>query len=1369
MLYALISIGGVALCVGCFFLYRWLRSRRGERDSGPDLDVFRNVWTSPTSPPAKPSTPGDEDDTAGDTKDRLLGRQRQKYEARLADATDELTSHQRALQKNEWVKESAREQLSKVGKKLLREVRAELRRRAAKDRQALISALLLRPLYRLLKRLPVGWRFVVLSPVVWFAYVIYRDWYDGAWIGLLVLVVFVFAMVVPILFAIERRQLLSPVLKAIKDDASNFEHLRFYYLVPYEPPPGEGDSLKVPILRLDTEGAWDDETWTMGRTKWAKHQLGDGGGMFSIVHDSESILTYRISEHGHIEPTYTGTSFAKKHHKLIRSALERQTSELLDIRKLIHQYATLQEDTDRLRGEVSRLESLLSQVRRLESIWEEVYADPKVLEAVLKRVDLFNVRSNATPPGILLFGPTGNGKEFLARKIAESVFARFIEVSIAETQSAEDVKKIWSRAKRGGPAVLYVEYAERLFPAPDSTESRRSRSEVTAAWVEEWDDHPPAESDVWVIMSAASGDALHPRVLQHFSSARIPIPSPDRAGRALILEAACIRNEVSCQIPSVVLDLTEGATILELRNIVKEALMHAYPDSPTEKLWRKAVRTIRGTDDEFRDRTKTWDRLVLAPEIEAELQQLTKILRNAKAYKERGVNVPSVLLFGPPGTGKTDIARTLANEGGIKFTFADGTDMKGKYTGQSAHHVKDVFAKARQNAPCILFIDELDAPAARRGSRFADTFTRDIVAQMLTEMEGVKRNDAALFILAATNRPEDIDEAVLNRFGRKIEIGLPDEPARAEILVRLLRERPVDPAMNLEEVAALVAKRTARKSGRDLVNLVDAGMGRATMDAASPSDVVLRRKHLLGELTPQKREVSDEKMKQIWSKIVLETEVQDTIVRKVKAFNRAGKAAPRGLLLYGPPGTGKTQIAKRIAESTNCYFMELKGPDLKAAHIGGSGQSVKKIWEQARARGRCIMFIDDCEGVFGRRGAVDSDSASDEIVEAFLPEWEGMDSDGQVWVIGATNRRELLDEAIMGRFGSALEIKMPDAAARMEILRLELVKHERQVYIPAFVEKLTTGFSGRKLAMVVRELASMADEREAGIAENDWRVVLERQREASKESVDESARWDSLILQPDTLGLLQTICSSLRHVEALKEMGVHPPTGALLYGPPGTGKTQIARTMANEAGVSFFAASTADLKAGFLGQSGQAVKTLLQRARAGAPSILFIDDFEAVAPSRVGADSDKYTQEIVTQLLPELDGVKKSDRHVFVLAATNYPELIDSALLDRFEYKIEVPNPGAPEREQLFRLFLSKQKALSKEPGIDELAELLTGLAGEISGRDIGNLVKRASQRAVMRALADDDPSDLEITHDDLIAEVHALKREGGDTAHDQR
>jgi len=1302
-----------------------------------------------------------------EARERLLARQVHMYQVRLNEATDELTQQQIAVQKNEWARESAHEQLGDLSKPLRKDVRAALRKRHTKNGRAFFNALILRPASRAFMGLPKGWKFVALLPVAWVVYTLHRDWRPGDGADLAILAALLYVLVLPILFLIERRQLVRPILRSVKDQASDFRSLRLFYVHPAHSPAGNERTVKVPMLRIDTEGTSGKETLAMSRTTWTTSGLSEGGTFLSIAHDSKVILTYQVTEHGGIHLFDQRTPFAKQHGELVREMLERRTSELLHLQKLIRQYGTLQHETERLRNEVSRLEVLLTRARHLESIWEDVYAKEAVLDFVLKRVALFNVRANATPPGILLAGPVGNGKEFLVKKIAESTSARFIEVSVAETRSAEDVKKIWSQARSNGPAVMFIDYAERLFPAPTSQASGRAQREVTAAWIEAWDEHPPSRSRVWVILSVKNQDDLHPRMLAHLGSSRIEIPSPDRAGRAAILEAACVRNKVLCEIPKALLDLTEGATILELRNIVKEALMHSYPDSPTEQIWKDAVRTIRGTDDDFRDPTKTWDRLVLAPEIEAQLQRVTKILRNAKAYQERGVTVPSILLYGPPGTGKTDIARTLANEGGIKFVFADGTQMKAQYVGQSAHLVKDVFAKARQNAPCALFIDELDAPAAKRGSANADSFTRDVVTQMLTEMDGVKKSDAALFILAATNRPEDIDPAILSRFGSKIEIGLPDEAARAEIFVRLLRERPVDPAMDCEEVAALVAKRTQGRSGRDLVKLVESGMARAVMGAASPSDVVLSQAHLLAELSPERREVSDAELTDIWAKIVLAPEVEGTIVRKVKAFNRAGKAAPRGLLLYGPPGTGKTEIAKRIAESTDCYFMDLKGPDLKAGHVGGSGQNVRKVWERARARGRCIMFVDECEGVFGRRGGTSTDSASEELVGAFLAEWDGMGADGQVWVIGATNRRQLLDEAIVSRFGSSLEIEIPSAAAREEIVRLELVKHERQVDVPEFVEKLTTGFSGRKLAMIVREVCAMADERGAGIGENDWHSALARHLDASKESVDESARWESLVLQADTRGKLQTICGTLRHVESLKEMGVDPPTGVLLYGPPGTGKTQIARTMANEAGVAFIAAATADLKAKFLGQSGHAVKELFQRARSSAPSILFIDELETVAASRSGGEADQLTREIVTQLLQELDGIRKSERHVFVLAATNYPNLIDNAIRSRFEEEIEIPNPGAPEREQLFRIFLSKQKRLSKELDIDELAEMLTKLAGELSGRDIRNFMKRASQRAVMRALADDDPSDLEITHDDLIEEVRALNQEAREGAAD--
>ena len=170
-------------------------------------------------------------------------------------------------------------------------------------------------------------------------------------------------------------------------------------------------------------------------------------------------------------------------------------------------------------------------------------------------------------------------------------------------------------------------------------------------------------------------------------------------------------------------------------------------------------------------------------------------------------------------------------------------------------------------------------------------------------------------------------------------------------------------------------------------------------------------------------------MAKIWEKIVLKPEVKSELMDKIRMFNRADKAAPKGLLLFGPPGTGKTEIARRIADSASCFFLSLKGPDLKAGYVGQSGERVQKIWEHARSTGRCVIFIDECEGVFARRGGTNSDTASEELVQAFLAEWDGVGTEDQrVWVIGATNRKDVLDEAIVSRFNDEVEIGLPGEA-----------------------------------------------------------------------------------------------------------------------------------------------------------------------------------------------------------------------------------------------------------------------------------------------------------------------------------------------------
>ena len=479
-----------------------------------------------------------------------------------------------------------------------------------------------------------------------------------------------------------------------------------------------------------------------------------------------------------------------------------------------------------------------------------------------------------------------------------------------------------------------------------------------------------------------------------------------------------------------------------------------------------------------------------------------------------------------------------------------------------------------------------------------------------------------------------------------------------------------------------------------------------------------------------------------WNKVSLPEPQFVELMRRADMFSMGDPAAPRGLLLTGPSGTGKTLIARSVAASVHADFQKLSLPDVKQANLGASGQRVREIWNRARQNQPAVIFVDECEGVFGQRGAATTDVIANEIVQAFLAEWDGM-RDSRIWVIGATNRRDLID-AIISRFGWERVIGLPGPDERRQILHREMQAVAPGCVVPEEMGSLTQGMSGRDLQNLASQIRANAYP--AMPEYEHFLEAVKATRKSHNTKVDQQASWETLVLDSRVLQQLKLTCALLRDAETWRAQGVDVPRSLLLTGPPGTGKTQIGRTLANEGGLGFLAATTADVKASFLGQSGNQVKLLFQRARTQAPVIFFLDELDIIAPVRAGAN-DPLTDEIVGQLLQEMDGIQAQDSQVFLLAATNHPENVDRAILSRFRETVVIPLPDEDGRNRLLTIMLGKKRlGFNLEENVATLAARTEGM----SGRDLQNYVGRAEQNALIRAMDNGGPQHFLLQLDDF-------------------
>ncbi|MBS7641087.1 MAG: CDC48 family AAA ATPase [Candidatus Bathyarchaeia archaeon] len=454
-------------------------------------------------------------------------------------------------------------------------------------------------------------------------------------------------------------------------------------------------------------------------------------------------------------------------------------------------------------------------------------------------------------------------------------------------------------------------------------------------------------------------------------------------------------------------------------------------------------------------------------------------------------------------------------------------------------------------------------------------------------------------------------------------------------------------------------------------------------------------------------------------------------------FERLGIEAPKGVLLYGPPGTGKTLLAKAVANETNAAFFSISGPEIMSKYYGESEERLREIFRQAEENAPSIIFIDEIDAIAPKREEVTGE-VEKRVVAQLLALMDGLKPRGRVVVIGATNRPNALDPALRrpGRFDREIEIGVPNKQGRFEILQI----HTRNMPLADDVDlekiaSITHGFVGADLAALCKEAAMRALRRilpeidfekdtipaeilnKIVVTMNDFMEALKDvEPSAMREVLVEvpNVRWDDIGgLHNVKLELQEAVEWPLKYPELFEHMDARPPKGILLYGPPGTGKTLLAKAVATESEANFISIKGPEILSKWVGESEKAVREVFRRAKQAAPSIIFFDEIDAIAPVRGSGYGDSHvTERVISQLLTEMDGIEEL-RGVVVLAATNRPDIVDPALLrpGRFDKLLYVPPPDLETRKEILRIHLRK-KPLSEDIDIDDIAKRTEGYTG---------------------------------------------------------
>ena len=474
-------------------------------------------------------------------------------------------------------------------------------------------------------------------------------------------------------------------------------------------------------------------------------------------------------------------------------------------------------------------------------------------------------------------------------------------------------------------------------------------------------------------------------------------------------------------------------------------------------------------------------------------------LRHPEIFEKLGIEAPKgILLFGPPGTGKTLLAKAVASESNAHFISISGPEIMSKFYGESEARLREIFKEAREKAPSIIFIDEIDSIAPKR-EEVTGEVERRVVSQMLSLMDGLEGRGKVI-VIAATNRQNSLDPALRRpgRFDREIEIKVPDKNGRLEILQIHARNMPLDPDVDQRRIAAIshgfvgadleyLCKEAAMKCLRRL--LPELNMEEEKLPPETLDKLIITQNDFdeaLKDVMPSAMrevflETPDVKWEDIGGMESIKRELQEAVEWPLKypdLYAKMGHTVPKGILLHGPTGTGKTLLAKAVATESEANFISVKGPELISKWVGESERGIREVFRRARQAAPCVIFLDEMDSIAPTRDIESgAGSGAQRIVSQILTEIDGISELHGVVVLGATNRSDMIDPALLrpGRFDRIILVPNPDSQTRAKILEIHAKGKpiDENVNLQKISEQMTEGFSGADTAAIVNTSISL--------------------------------------------------------------------------------------------------------------------------------------------------------------------------------------------------------------------------------------------------------------------------------------------------------